>query len=75
MAGGVITYEDDGAGIPARDKELIFRRWFGKHTGLSLSLCREILEITGSTIRENGESGKGVKVEILVPRDIYRGIK
>ncbi|HJX56245.1 MAG TPA: PAS domain S-box protein [Methanoregula sp.] len=74
-AGGVITYEDDGAGIPARDKELIFRRGFGKHTGLGLFLSREILAITGITIRENGETGKGVKFEILVPRDMYRVIQ
>jgi PAS domain S-box-containing protein len=74
-AGGVITYEDDGAGIPAGDKELIFRRGFGKHTGLGLFLSREILAITGITIRENGETGKGVKFEILIPRDMYRIVK
>ncbi len=74
-AGGVITYEDDGAGIPAPEKELIFRRGFGKHTGLGLFLSREILAITGITIRENGEPGKGVKFEILVPRDMYRVIQ
>jgi signal transduction histidine kinase len=68
----VITYEDDGAGIPAQDKENIFRRGFGKHTGLGLFLSREILAITGITIRENGEPGKGVRFEILVPRDMYR---
>jgi signal transduction histidine kinase len=74
-AGGVITYEDDGAGIPPHDKELIFRRGFGKHTGLGLFLSREILAITGITIRENGETGKGVRFEILVPRDMYRVIQ
>ncbi|HET6581126.1 MAG TPA: PAS domain S-box protein [Methanoregula sp.] len=74
-AGGVITYEDDGAGIPARDKELIFRRGFGKHTGLGLFLSREILAITGITIRENGEPGKGVKFEILVPHDMCRVVQ
>ena len=61
-AGGVITYEDDGAGIPAQDKELIFRRGFGKHTGLGLFLSREILAITGITIRENGETGQRCEV-------------
>lgn len=74
-AGGVITYEDDGAGIPVQEKELIFRRGFGKHTGLGLFLSREILAITGITIRENGETGKGVKFEILIPRDMYRVIQ
>jgi len=68
----VITYEDDGIGIPADDKEHIFRRGFGKHTGLGLFLSREILAITGITISENGEPGKGVRFEILVPRDMYR---
>jgi PAS domain S-box-containing protein len=71
-AGGMITYEDDGAGISAKDKEHIFLRGFGKHTGLGLFLSREILAITGITIRENGEPGKGVRFEIPVPRDMYR---
>ena len=57
-----ITYRDDGAGIPVDDKEQIFRKGFGKHTGLGLFLTREILSITGITIRENGEPGKGVTV-------------
>jgi PAS domain S-box-containing protein len=70
--GGVITYEDNGAGIPAGDKEHIFQRGFGKHTGLGLFLSREILAITGISILENGEAGKGVRFEILVPRDMYR---
>ena len=73
--GGLITYEEDGAGIPAQEKDLIFRRGFGKHRGLGLFLSREILAITGITIRENGETGKGVKFEILIPRDMYRVIQ
>ncbi len=72
--GAAIIYEDNGVGIPAEDKERIFRRGFGKHTGLGLFLTREILAITGITIRENGEPGKGVRFEILVPREMYRNI-
>jgi signal transduction histidine kinase len=41
--GAMIIYEDDGTGIPAQDKEHIFLRGFGKHTGLGLFLSREIL--------------------------------
>jgi signal transduction histidine kinase len=67
-----ITYRDDGAGIPVDDKEQIFRKGFGKHTGLGLFLTREILSITGITIRENGEPGKGVQFEILIPHDMHR---
>jgi PAS domain S-box-containing protein len=67
-----ITYRDDGSGIPVDDKEQIFRKGFGKHTGLGLFLTREILSITGITVRENGEPGKGVQFEILIPHDMYR---
>ncbi len=72
--GAVVIYEDNGTGIPAEDKERIFRRGFGKHTGLGLFLSREILAITGIVIRETGELGKGVRFEILVPREMYRKI-
>ncbi len=68
----VITYRDNGTGIQKEDKESIFRKGFGKHTGLGLFLTREILSITGITIRENGEPGKGVRFEILVPHGMYR---
>ena len=70
--GAVITYEDDGTGIPVEDKEHIFGKGFGKHTGLGLFLTREILAITNIAIRENGEPGKGVRFEILIPGDMFR---
>jgi signal transduction histidine kinase len=51
---------------------LIFRRGYGKHTGFGLFLCREVLALTGMTILENGEEGKGVRFEISVPMGNYR---
>jgi PAS domain S-box-containing protein len=71
-AGLTVVYEDNGTGIPAENKEKIFIRGFGKHTGLGLFLIREILSITGITIAETGEYGKGARFEIHVPRDGYR---
>jgi PAS domain S-box-containing protein len=71
-AGLIITYRDNGVGIPADDKKKLFRKGFGKHTGLGLFLSREILAITGITITENGEPGTGVRFEISVPKEIYR---
>lgn len=66
--GGVtIRYQDDGEGVPETDKEKIFRKGFGKHTGLGLFLSREILGMTGITIRESGVPDKGVSFEITVP--------
>jgi len=68
----VIVCEDDGEGIPVEEKEKIFERGFGKNTGLGLALSREILDITGITIRETGVPGKGVRFEMLVPKGMYR---
>ncbi|MFA6671020.1 MAG: PAS domain S-box protein [Methanoculleus sp.] len=67
-----LVWEDDGTGIPAEEKERIFYRGFGKNTGLGLFLIREILEITGIGITETGESGKGARFEMRVPRGGYR---
>jgi PAS domain S-box-containing protein len=67
-----ILFEDDGIGIPADEKEHIFERGFGKNTGLGLFLAREILGITGITIRETGEPGKGARFEITVPEGAFR---
>jgi signal transduction histidine kinase len=71
-AGLVIAYQDNGVGITAGDKPKLFRKGFGKHTGLGLFLSQEILAITGITITENGERGNGVRFEITVPKEGYR---
>jgi signal transduction histidine kinase len=70
--GRMIVCEDDGTGIPADDKSHLFTRGFGKHTGLGLFLCREILLITGCTITENGMPGKGARFELSVPAGTWR---
>ncbi|MCK9580089.1 MAG: HAMP domain-containing histidine kinase [Methanoregula sp.] len=67
-----MVYQDDGTGIHDVDKEKIFEKGFGKNTGLGLFLTREILAITGITIRERGTYGKGVRFEILIPQGKYR---
>ena len=36
-----------------------------------LYLMREILAITGITIRETGEPGKGARFEMVVPKGIW----
>ncbi|MDO8872062.1 MAG: PAS domain S-box protein [Methanoregula sp.] len=70
--GLVIACEDDGVGISKGDKKHLFERGFGRHTGLGLFLSREILSITGITITETGEPGKGARFEITVPKGMYR---
>jgi len=70
--GLTIVYSDDGIGVPSEIKEKIFGEGFGKHTGFGLFLTREILSITGISIRENGIEGCGARFEILVPKGGYR---
>ena len=70
--GHLIVCDDDGVGIPAEEKEKIFDRGFGKNTGLGLALSREILSITGITIRETGMFGSGARFEMLVPAGSFR---
>jgi PAS domain S-box-containing protein len=68
----IIICEDNGPGIPDGEKELLFTRGFGKNTGLGLFLIREILAITGISIRETGEPGHGSRFEIIVPERAFR---
>ena len=67
-----IICEDDGVGVPDGFKSKIFNREYYKHTGFGLNLSREILEITGITIKETGKPGKGARFEILVPAGKFR---
>jgi signal transduction histidine kinase len=70
--GLLITCEDDGVGIPPQDKSLIFTKGFGRDSGLGLFLISEILSITGISIKETGDYGKGARFEMLVPKGDYR---
>jgi PAS domain S-box-containing protein len=70
--GYVINVKDNGCGVADTDKEKIFERGYGKHTGLGLFLVREILAITGITIRETGTTGTGACLTIVVPLGGYR---
>jgi len=67
-----ISCEDNGGGIDKETKKHLFKRGYGKNTGFGLFLIREILSITGITIDENGEPGKGARFEITVPNGGYR---
>jgi PAS domain S-box-containing protein len=68
----VMTCEDDGVGIPADVKEKIFNRQHFVTSGLAMFVTREILSITGISIRETGTPGKGARFEIRVPKGAYR---
>lgn len=67
-AGYLLVVEDDGVGVPKEQKEKIFNKNVGKGSGgFGLFLSREILGITGITVEETGEPGKGARFEISIP--------
>jgi len=68
----ILVFEDNGVGVPADQKELIFNHGFGKNTGLGLALSREILAATDIRILETGISGKSARFEIHIPPQSWR---
>ena len=68
----LLIYEDDGEGIEDNEKERIFKEGYGKNTGLGLFLIKEILSVTGITIRECGRFGKGALFEMRIPHGKWR---
>ncbi len=70
-----IIFEDRGPGIPENKRESIFERFYserpnnedyGRHSGLGLSICKQIIEAhKGEIIAENAKSASG---EILGAR-------
>ena len=67
-----LFFEGDGKGIPADQKEKIFEHGYGNTNGFGLFLAREILAITGITIKETGDTEKKVRFELRVPKRAYR---
>ena len=69
---------DEGPGIPEENLESIFSRFytqrpegeeFGRHSGLGLSICRQIVEAHGGRIwAENRTDRSGARFSIQLPR-------
>ena len=65
----IVTVEDDGPGLPPENLETVFERFytarpkgaaFGGHSGLGLSIARQIVEAHGGAIRaENRTDAEG----------------
>jgi PAS domain S-box-containing protein len=67
-----LEIEDNGAGIPEIKKQQIFEYDAGGHKGIGLFVCRQISGVTGMTITETGNEGKGARFEIHIPAGGYR---
>ena len=67
-----VIYSDNGCGVMPDMKDKIFYKGVGSNTGLGLFLAKEILDITGISVGENGVYGEGARFEISVPRGRWR---
>ena len=68
-----ITIKDTGKGIPEKDQQFIFERFYQvndsdefKGTGIGLALVKEIVELHHGEISVNSKAQKGAKFEILL---------
>lgn len=77
-----ITIEDEGPGIPEAKLETIFERFyserpghedFGLHSGLGLSICKQIIEAHGGrifaeNIKDQSGAAKGARFTVVLNR-------
>lgn len=70
---GVLTVEDDGPGVPAAERELIFSRFYRlshdtRGSGLGLAIVRDIATDHGAQIRlDAGPQGRGTVFSVHFP--------
>jgi PAS domain S-box-containing protein len=69
--GIMLTYRDNGVGVPVENKGKLFDEGFttGKGSGHGLNLTKRMIEVYGWTIREIGVFGEGVVFEISIPKE------
>lgn len=72
-----IEVRDEGAGVPPENLESVFERFyserpdegFGRHSGLGLSICRQIVDAHGGRIwAENRTDRSGARFFVRLPR-------
>lgn len=72
----IVSVEDEGPGIPAGKEEAIFDRFyserpagekFGTHSGLGLSISRQIVEAHNGTIRAENCPEGGARFTVKLP--------
>jgi len=68
----IVSVEDNGIGIRPEYKKTIFDLPSGDARQAGLFIAREILSVTGISLEETGEYGKGARFDIIVPEQDHR---
>jgi len=68
----LLIYEDNGKGIPIKEKESIFVKGYGSNTGQGLFFVKSLLAMTGISIEETGKPGKGARFELRIRSNQFR---
>lgn len=70
----MVAIEDEGPGIPADQRRLVFERFWqadaarrGSNAGLGLSIARSITQVHGGTIEAQSARGCGCRMVVLLP--------
>lgn len=73
----VVEVADTGIGIPSKDQERVFKKYFRsdkvkgyKGTGLGLTICKALAEEHGGTIAVASSEGEGSCFTIRIPADV-----
>jgi len=77
----LLTVEDDGPGIPAKDRPRVFDRFYrvegsgASGSGLGLAIARELAALMGGTIELHAASGRTIFALVLpiAQRDVAPG--
>lgn len=73
LASGAVTVKDRGPGVPATERELIFRRFWrrdrrgGPNAGLGLSIVQRAIQIHGGNVGVGEREGGGAVFSIALP--------
>ncbi|MGA2682076.1 MAG: ATP-binding protein [Candidatus Bathyarchaeia archaeon] len=65
-----LIYEDNGVGVPYENKSHLFKGRFQhkRQHRFGLFFIKKMIDVYDWTIEENGESGKGAKFDITIPK-------